>query len=269
MLILRSSAVTNLSCVFVTVIFVFLVAEKAQAQTDDNGHWYVGLFGGASLFSSGTPRFLDYSDLGDGTFSPISSYESSLGTGFVLGGTLGRDFGNNWRGEAEISLSRHSFSTGFSLVERIYNPMSMETSPYPLSGTTNGAITSVNLLGNLWHDFEEFGHVAPYIGGGAGFGVAFLDQDGSVVFTENPGPSLYHSFEDRHLRFHESQVGFAFQLGTGLRTQIMDNLHLDLGYRFRGLAGLDFETEAYDSPGGNGTQNFYSHTVQIGFTASF
>jgi opacity protein-like surface antigen len=104
------------------------------------------------------------------------------------------------------------------------------------------------VFANLWKDFGA-GFIRPYIGGGLGFGVADVDSG----FASGAG------------RLDDTGVGFATQLGAGVRVPVTDRLTFDIGYRFRALANAHLnDNDTYI--GFNAATSVFSHTAQAGFT---
>lgn len=160
-----------------------------------------------------------------------------LDTGFVIGAALGRQVSDRFRAELELSYARH------------------EASSYTVNGGGNivadGPIETGYLLLNGWYGFTEGGFV-PYAGAGIGLGMHRSD-----IRLDNGmfGPG-------------EDDIGLAFQLGAGARYALTPRLDVDLGYRFKGLLGVDFP----DRSGANETYtdgDLYSHNLQIGLTYRF
>jgi opacity protein-like surface antigen len=98
-----------------------------------------------------------------------------------------------------------------------------------------GPMTTTYLLANLWYDFDTGSGFTPYVGVGAGIGHA--------------------------------DTGFAAQVGAGVAIEVTDNVAIDVGYRLKGIFGLDFE----DSDGGGvyTGANVVSHNVQAGLRFTF
>src|SRR5207248_9682034 len=79
----------------------------------------------------------------------------------------------------------------------------------------------------------------PYVGGGIGGGRTSLDLkvgDRTIV--------------------NSSDWGFAYQLGAGLRYQIMPNWSLDLGYRYRAITDVTLRNEFEKITVPNRSHNF-------------
>jgi opacity protein-like surface antigen len=131
--------------------------------------------------------------------------------GFVVGGTVGKEFMPGWRGEIEVSY----WEVG---------PDSWTNSGFVGTGL-NGHVSSVNVLANVWYDFNLDTFVDPYIGGGIGIGFV----DGNLSTTNGVG-----------LQFDGDDAGLAYQLGTGLKIGLSPMMDLDIGYRYRGVMDVSF-----------------------------
>jgi opacity protein-like surface antigen len=108
-------------------------------------------------------------------------------------------------------------------------------------------------MGNLWYDVPLSDTITPYVGGGAG--VAFID--GETRYSGGNKP------------YGSSETGFAFQLGAGLRLAVLDNVTLDLGYRLRGVDGVEFGNSDFAASSTYDADTIISHNfvggVSIGF----
>ena len=176
-------------------------------------NFYVSLFGGGSF-----PQDID------GTYDPNSpsnpnyDWNQELSTGYILGGTAGAEFTDHLRGEVELSYAKNDSD----------NAVFSNTSTYPYSGS--GDVSALYVLGNIWLDLPVSARAKLYAGGGAGIG--FVNADITYVGTgPNFGPD-------------DTDTGFAFQLGGGAQFGITQRVAFDLGYRFKGITGLEFDDRA-------------------------
>jgi opacity protein-like surface antigen len=145
--------------------------------------WYGTLFAGA-----GWP-----SDYGPGLDG---------GTAFVVGGAIGFNFGDNLRGELEVSNIGDTVDcTGKCLVNE-------------------ADVDVLSILGNVWLDLPIDGTVTPYIGAGVGYADISLD---------------FGAFGEI------SDWDFVYQAGAGVRAEIAQGAYLDFGYRFRVLDDADYD----------------------------
>ena len=204
-------------------------AQAADLETPNSDmNFYVSVFGGAA-FADSFNNSLTY-------FPRKYKYTTKFDTGFIVGGAVGVDnfLIENLRSELEVSYFRFK--------------------PKSYKGTTNGFVganpkghlSSVNILANLWYDVDLGMAVTPYLGGGAGIGLV-----NSKINIINGS------------QWSGSDTGFAYQLGAGFKYDVSETLALDVGYRFRGVLGVKFNSKLGGSMN-NG--NVYAHTLQAGIS---
>jgi opacity protein-like surface antigen len=205
----------------------------------DPGHFYAGVFGGATWFSeNGTDFTLDrprnviiVNPIDQVGYDPSMSGNVSLDTdtGFLIGGVLGYKWGETGlRTELELSYSQANldgFDVDWDNNYDMYQSAMLDGDDLDLDGDV--AVTYI--FGNIWYDFGQhfdMGGISPYVGGGLGVGFVDIDIDGvdGIDFAASG-----------------SETGFAFQIGGGLMWNIADNIALDLGYRYRGVALDDYD----------------------------
>jgi len=186
---------------------VSLGATSAQAAetgslVDGSLNFYVSMFGGVGFAETYNPTFVG----GLTTYK----YDAKFKTGFIVGGAIGVEnfLIENLRSELEVSY--------FSFKPKSY------VGPLFVGANPTGRLSSVNILANAWYDFDLGMAISPYIGGGAGIG--FVKNN--LTVTNGAGA-----------QYGGSDVGFAFQLGTGFKYDISQSIGLDVGYRFRGVLG--------------------------------
>jgi opacity protein-like surface antigen len=188
----------------------------------------VSVFAGASF-----PRDLE-------TVYATTDYTLGLKTGYLIGGAIGMNVTDMIRGEVELSHSRWD-ANEVSYAGMVGGP-----------DTADGSIKATYLLANLWGDFENDSSFTPYVGGGAGVGWA----DGNVT---HGGAPFGHG---------DGEMGFAFQVGAGVKFDLTDNVLVDLGYRYKSILNIDFDdTSGVFGPWKDGDVN--SHNVQLGLTFNF
>lgn len=216
-------------------------ADDLEAPVAADTSWYVSIFGGVSIAD-------DFNSDSRYTTAPATRFtaESQLDTGFILGIAAGRQLNEDWRGEVEFAYQRNSS-------DRI----DFATLPAaPIAYAADGQIESFTILANVWHDFEPSEHAGftPYAGGGIGIGFV----NGGVEYLPPTAPGLGHLDED---------IGFAFQLGAGVSWKISQTMSMQVGYRFKGITGLEFNQS---TGGGNSVSHdvdsWYSHNAIVGLT---
>lgn len=220
-----------------------LFAVNAQAAdvtpVADSSSFYVSLFGGAS--------FLNDVDAVQHYDSPSPDYDYTLDTkmGYILGGTIGMRVWDPLRAEVEVSYARWKADS--------YSGQNDDGGD-KFSGDASGHVSATYLLGNLWYDIDTGTSFTPYVGGGAG--VAWVDASTQFDDSDDYG-------------YNDGEVGFAFQAGAGVTFDLTENIALDVGYRFKGILGVDFDardssdTEPYEHG------DLYSHNVQAGVIFKF
>jgi opacity protein-like surface antigen len=206
-------------------------ADFYEPVTQSQG-WYVSIFGGAS--------WLDELDVTYSNSGTAGLSETVTDAGFIVGGAIGMDINQNMRAEVEVSYFENS-------VNQLDYPY------FPVSFSASGHVNSVNVLVNIWHDFDMGGGFTPYVGGGAGVG--FVD---ARAFRPNP--------PDDFNELIGSDIGFAFQVGAGLKFELTDMIGADIGYRYRGI--MDVSLPSDDPVQANASTDIYGHFVQAGITVN-
>ena len=116
----------------------------------------------------------------------------------------------------------------------------------------SGGLSSTFLLLNFWYDSPTMGNFRLYAG--AGLGIATVEND---IKTASGATS-----------FDSSNEGFTYQIGAGLRIPVSDRGTIDLGYRYRSVLDLCYESKTtaktvYDDI------DFNTHSLQIGYRMNF
>ena len=209
------------------VAFAFLVAHSAGALA-------VGMDGQAD-------RGVYFSIFGGPSFAQdVKGYETptNLGytarmktPGYLVGGAIGIRLSDNIRTEAEIAYRRYSVD------EVEFNGRA--------PNKINGYADAISFIGNAWYDIPLDSRLTPYAGGGLGFG--------------------YATYSNRGSGYKDSDTGFMFQLGTGIKWAMTEKMSLDIGYRFRGLLNLKF----HDNGLTDKRNDYYGHNVIVGITFGF
>jgi len=84
-------------------------------------------------------------------------------------------------------------------------------------------------LVNLYYDFNHFGRIKPFIGGGIGFAHVDFDDHGTTATD---------------VVLSDDNNGFAYQLSAGANIAVSESVDIELGYRYMGIT--DVELEAVD-----------------------
>jgi opacity protein-like surface antigen len=183
--------------------------------------WYVSVFGGVS-----------FSRLQAGYDN--SQYDIKMKDGFSVGAAIGRQLGNGFRAESELSYMRNAHKA-YRVDNGSFDP------------DMNGESAALFMMGNLWKDIRLSDTVQPYIGGGL-------------------GTAIFSSKESQDTTWKDTSVGLAAQAGVGVRVAVTDRVALDVGYRLRAVIDATLK-----STGGadNGVFSYYSHTAQLGLSYAF
>lgn len=149
---------------------------------------------------------------------------------FSFAGALGLRFNDRWRVEAEVSY-RNNDLTSLSLGGG---------APMPPQ-RTGGELSTTLYLANVYYDFDfEWQNLFPYLTAGAGIAAHGMDLTGA------PGGLPDAS---------DTSMGFAWQLGGGLKYRLSQNAAFTGGYRYIGTTSL--ETDTYDV-------NYGGHEIRFG-----
>jgi opacity protein-like surface antigen len=161
------------------------------------------------------------------------SFEGDMG--WLVGAAVGAHITDNLRGEIELSYSQVDLTAVTGDVD---------------ADLTDGSGAATYLLGNLWYDISNGSGFTPYIGGG--IGAAHVNTSATL-----PGDP-----------FDVEGWGFAYQVGAGVKFAIADNIDLDVGYRYKAIAGADLTTTDGDTSD-NVTFDGSNHVLQVGVTVGF
>ena len=194
---------------------IAVIGGASQAQA---GPFYVSVFGGANFLSNQSAA-TSYKKFGS-TFTGMGSEHSN--TGFVLGGAVGVHL-DKWvdglRGELEASYRRNRINGNWSTSHH-----SGGEGRRGAEGTLSGDRSTFAVMANVWYDIHLGSKFTPYIGGGAGWARSRISF---VAVTT--------TFNDSSSSFAVERSGFAYQLGAGLKYEIMPDTSIGIGYRyFRG-----------------------------------
>jgi opacity protein-like surface antigen len=181
--------------------------------------------------------------------TPFSNFGSSIDDGWSIGGGIGREFGNGFRGDLTLEY-RGSTDLGGS----------GSADPCCELVETDTKFDGVVGLANLYYDFNRGGRLVPYIGAGIGF--AHLKTDGGALSCAIPTATYSCStgFGDASYG-SSSTTNFAVAAMAGLTMKLAGGdthyvggvkdapmavssgraLYLDVGYRFLYLGDFDSE----------------------------
>lgn len=199
----------------------------------------------------------------------IDTFTGDTGSGWSIGGGVGKYFGNGFRGDLTLEYRTSTDVSGSA--EASCCTLATETE---FDGTVG--------LANLYYDFNRGGRITPYIGGGIGF--AHLSTDGGILGC-TAKPSCYSSFGDATYG-GSSTTNFAAAAMAGVTVKLRGGepaymggikdgpvmveggrgLYLDIGYRFLHLGELE-SANAVQTNGNElttGWDDLNAHEVRFG-----
>lgn len=224
-----------------------------------------------------------FSAKGNGTFSyrtfdPISAtYGSSqfdtarLDGSFSYGGGFGYRF-TDWL-RADMTVDR--FNMRFNGTTASATPCVDPAIDPAFAGTTcrseSGAkVTATSVMANGYADLGTFVGFTPYVGGGVGLAyVSWSDVDSSIFCVNGIG-ACPTGLTGTSLNPGAKEWRFTYAAMAGVAYDVTDNLKLDLGYRYRRVAGGSmFRWDAGSAgAGATGVQGkdpgFSQHEVKVG-----
>ncbi len=146
--------------------------------------------------------------------NPVVPSELSTMSGFYLRGDLGASF-LTWSGGNNDTAWVAGGGVGYQFNDFLRMDMTVDhTGQYSIA--PGAKIDTTAVMGNVYLDWKNDTAFTPYVGGGIGYG-----------WVKGPG------FKD--------DKGLALGLAAGVSVDMMSNLALDVGYRFRdiGISGPD------------------------------
>ncbi len=145
---------------------------------------------------------------------PVVPSEVSTMSGFYLRGDVGASF-LNWSGGNDDKAWVAGGGVGYQYNDFLRMDMTVDRSGQ-YSIAPGAKIDTTALMGNVYFDWKNDSAFTPYVGAGVGYG-----------WVQGPG------FKDDH--------GLALGLAAGVSVDVMSNLALDVGYKFRdiGISGPD------------------------------
>ncbi len=142
-------------------------------------------------------------------------------------GALGLRLDKSWRIEAEVS----------------YRSADLDRIDIGPGGTSkiSGSMGTTLYMANLYYDFDfEWRNLFPFLTAGAGLAWHSTDVEAA--------PALLPDASD-------STIGFAWQLGSGLKYRLSENAALTTSYRYIGTTDLEVDTYDFD---------YGSHEIRLG-----
>lgn len=210
-MIFRPRPVRPLPLILCAALIAALCAA-APAAAQTSRLYFAGYMG---LNTFGELDFSEKTTPAAGNFEPKNA--------FSFAGALGLRIDNNWRVEAELSyrtadMGRVNYSTGQSFA-------------------AGGQVSTYLAMANVYYDFDlDWKKLTPYVT--AGLGVAYHDAE--IVSNSAFGPSA-----------SDSDFGVAWQVGTGLKYRVADDMAFTGGYRYlgttqMGIGGYDLDYSSHE-----------------------
>jgi opacity protein-like surface antigen len=138
-----------------------------------------------------------------------------------------------------------------------YNDRNVDSN-FPIPGLSTLSLDSKTFLFNLYYDLKTSSKFSPYIGAGVGLSRFTIDVD------------YHHYAGDFYNKGHKTGNKFVWQVGAGVAYNFVDNVALDLGYRFTDFGEiLDFRTNVSNGDTPKIKGKMQSHEVLLGLRYSF
>jgi len=214
------------------VAIITAAALSAPAITATAAPLYVSVSGGLSLMDNSNAEIT-------GTSTSIKD-AVEYKRGYALEAALGEDKGM-YRGELAVGYQSNDVDQILgsdmdaieSATEDILNQWGISDNIDDLKIKAS----ALTVMYNLYADYNMSSLITPYVMGGVG--AAFMGMD--------------VSFRDNGVRYEQSydKTAFAWQLGAGLGIKVMNNVTIDLGYRYFRAGDIDFGSDAKLSFGGS------------------
>jgi opacity protein-like surface antigen len=239
--------------------------------------WYISIFGGPkwghgdvdaewSREESPCAESLVVCDFVVPIIRREGELHGEIDNGFLIGGAIGAQFTENFRGEIEVSGARLDTK---SHAEEYVDYGGVFGQEYEANNDDH--LSELFILANVWFGFPISTMFSPYVGGGVG--VAHVDADFGVgEFSTGKLPSDTFSVSD-----DADSWNFAYQLGAGIMIGLSEHFAIDLGYRFKAIPNVDLDPEfcgGHDclqivDVKANDDFDIHEHVAQIGLTIGF
>lgn len=229
--------------------------------------WYLrGDVGYNLSIDAGTAEYRTY-DPFSATYSPYAPFTSSdLDSGL----TYGIGFGYHFSDWVRADLTLDSFKSPFDGTIVLANPCVGGAAGTTCRVENESEATVISLMANGYLDLGTVSGFTPYVGAGAG--MAHVDWSGATnsFYCVDGGVPCAIGLQGTTDHPGESSWRFAYALMAGVAVDVTPNLKLDLGYRYKRIAGDDAAgwDNASEAAGATGTQarddGFDTHEVRVG-----
>ncbi|MDS1136942.1 outer membrane protein [Nitratireductor indicus] len=243
-----------------------IVIEEAPdlVPVEIGSGWYLRGDIGYSLKTEGKDPFV-YRTFDGASYGSSQFNSASLSKDFSFGVGFGYSF-TDWL-RADVAVDR--FSGSFSGTTSSASPC-----PTAPAGTTcrsedSSEFTAYSAMINGYVDLGTFVGFTPYVGAGVGYTYVKwddLNNSSYCVGATCPSPALVGTTAHGGA----SDWRFTYALMAGVAYDVTDNMKIDVGYRYRSIAGGDmFNWDAATATAGaTGIQandpGFNSHEVRVG-----
>lgn len=248
-----------------------IVIERAPeyVPVEIGNGWYlrgdIGYTLGTSAKGAVGYRTFDGVSYGSGQFA-TSDFDDT----YTLGIGIGYQF-NSWlRADATLEMQKNDFD-------------GTTASSAPCGGAPIGTTCrteessqarSYTFLANVYGDLGTYAGFTPYVGAGAGIARVQWEDLSSATYCIDGGVACGVNFLGTTAHPGEASWRFTYALMAGIAYDVSRNLKIDLGYKYRHIAGGDmFGFDAASvAAGATGTQGkdegFSQHEVKVGLRYS-
>lgn len=203
------------------------------------------------------------------TYTPATFTTSDFDNSFTLGIGVGYIF-NRWlRVDGTIEGQKNDFSgTTTSATECVGDPAAPQTT---CRSEDSAMARTYSFLANVYGDLGTYAGFTPYVGAGAGVSLVQWDDLSSTTYCVD-GTLLCTLPSVRVTTAHAgiNSWRFTYALMAGVSYDISRNLKVDVGYKFRHIAGgdmfnFDGASIGAGATGVQGTDNgWMQHEVRVG-----
>lgn len=250
---------------------VFVEQAPELVPVEIGSGWY--LRGDVSYGLSTSPGAFSYrtfdtvtATYAGGAFAS-SNLNARIGAGIGIGYTL-----NSWL-RGDVTVDR--FDGRFSGTTTGNPPCISPTTVAAYAGTTCSSLDSANytawsVMANGYVDLGTYAGFTPYVGAGAGMTWVNWDSTNSANFCANGTGACPVNFVANTVYPGESDLRFAYAFMAGVAMDVSKNLKIDLGYRYRHIAGgamaaWNATSVAAGATGTRAADNGFSvHEVKVG-----
>ncbi len=250
---------------------IFVEEAPELVPVEIGSGWY--LRGDVSYAITNSPGTFNYRtfDTVTGTYAGGAFATSDLDTDLGVGVGFGYTF-NRWL-RADVTVDR--FGGSFSGTTAGNPPCISPTTVAGYAGTTCGSVDSADFtawtgMANGYVDLGTFVGITPYVGAGAGVTWVNWDAMSSSNFCANGTGACPTNFVSTTSYPGESDVRFAYAFMAGVAMDVSKNLKIDLGYRYRHIAGGTMArwNATSTAAGATGTRaednGFSTHEIKVG-----